>query len=137
MAVGSDLVAGSLGPEDLHTILIESQRPLASSVVEAIQSRWENTLSKYAGDASLYQNTDFRFKLFDFTTYISKAEFGILAFNDIGRVWLGGEDSDIWHHGYGGGLWTSPFQLSVLTATFERSRDEPSGLFSFRFSFLF
>ncbi len=92
---------------------------------------------RYAGDASLYQNTEFRFRLFNFSTYIAKGEFGIIGFNDFGRIWLGGEDSNVWHHGYGGGLWMSPFNLAVLSATYEWSKDEPAGLFTFRFKFLF
>jgi hypothetical protein len=93
--------------------------------------------NRYAGDASVYQNTELRFKLFDFSTYFAKGEFGLIGFNDFGRVWLGGEDSNIWHHGYGGGIWMSPFNIAVLTATYEWSKDEPPGLFSFRFRFLF
>ncbi len=93
--------------------------------------------SRYAGDASVYQNTEFRFKLFNFSTYFAKGEFGILAFNDVGRVWLEGEDSNNWHHGYGGGIWVSPFSIAVLTASYERSKDEPDGLFTLRFKFLF
>jgi len=92
---------------------------------------------RYAGDASLYQNTDFRFKLFEFSTYFARGEFGLLGFNDFARVWLGGEDSNVWHHGYGGGLWMSPFRMAVLSATYELSKDESPGLFSFRFRFLF
>ena len=30
---------------------------------------------------------------------------GLLAFADVGRVYLSGEDSNKWHEGYGGGLW--------------------------------
>ncbi|KPL16321.1 MAG: hypothetical protein AMS26_04925 [Bacteroides sp. SM23_62] len=93
--------------------------------------------TRYAGDASLYQNTELRFKLFNFSTYIAKGETGILAFNDFGRVFLDEEDSRVWHHGFGSGLWLSPFRLAVLTATWEWSKDEPNGLFSFRFRFLF
>jgi hypothetical protein len=93
--------------------------------------------TRFSGDASLYQNTDLRFKLFNFSTYIAKGEFGIIGFNDFGRVWLGGEDSHKWHHGYGGGLWASPFRLAVLSATYEWSKDETKGLFAFRFRFLF
>ncbi|MFC2098832.1 BamA/TamA family outer membrane protein, partial [Bacteroidota bacterium] len=92
---------------------------------------------RYAGDASLYQNTELRFKLFKYRTYFTKGEFGILGFNDVGRVWLGGEESSLWHHGYGGGLWMSPFTMVVMSASFESSKDEPDGLFTFRFSFLF
>ncbi len=93
--------------------------------------------TRYSGDASLYQNTDLRFKLFNFSTYLAKGDFGIIGFNDFGKVWLGGEDSRVWHHGYGGGLWASPFSLAVLSATYEWSKDEPKGLFAFRFRFLF
>ena len=73
----------------------------------------------------------------DYSNYISKGEFGILAFNDVGRVWLEGEDSNQWHHGYGGGIWVSPFSIAVLSASYERSEDEPGGLFTLRFKFLF
>jgi len=93
--------------------------------------------NRYVGDASVYQNTEFRFKLFNFSTYFAKGEFGIIAFNDVGRVWLEGEDSNLWHHGYGGGIWVSPFSMAVLTASYERSKDEPDGLFTLRFKFLF
>ena len=93
--------------------------------------------TRYSGDASFYQNTEFRFKLFDFTTYMARGEFGILGFNDIGRVWLEGENSGVWHHGYGGGIWVSPFSVAVLTASYERSKDEPGGLFTLRFRYLF
>jgi hypothetical protein len=92
---------------------------------------------RYAGDASLYQNTELRFKLFDFSTYIAKGEFGITGFNDFARVWYEGENSRLWHHGYGAGLWLSPFRLAVLTATYEWSEDESPGLFRLRFNFLF
>ena len=93
--------------------------------------------TRYAGDASVYQNTEIRYRLFDFSAYFAKGVFGIIGFNDFGRVWLGGEDSRVWHHGYGGGLWMSPFNLAVLSATYEWSKDEPAGLFSLRFRFLF
>ena len=93
--------------------------------------------TRYSGDANVYQNTELRFKLFNFATYIAKGEAGILGFNDFGRVWLAGEDSKVWHHGAGGGFWISPFRLAVLNAMWEWSKDEPNGLFSFRFRFLF
>ena len=55
----------------------------------------------------------------------------------MGRVWLEGEDSNVWHHGYGAGIWVSPFSVAVVTACFERSVDEPGGLFTLRFKYLF
>jgi hypothetical protein len=93
--------------------------------------------TRYSGDGSVYQNTELRFKLFNFATYIAKGEAGIIGFNDFGRVFVDEEDSKIWHHGVGGGFWLSPFRLAVLNATWEWSKDEPNGLFTFRFRFLF
>ncbi len=93
--------------------------------------------NRFAGDACAYQNSEFRFRLFNFSNYISKGEFGILAFNDVGRVWLTGEDSNIWHHGYGAGVWVSPFSVAVVTACYERSKDETAGLFTLNFKYLF
>lgn len=93
--------------------------------------------TRFSGDKCLYQNTEFRFKLFNFSNYISKGEVGVLAFNDVGRVWFEGEDSSRWHHGYGGGIWISPFRVAVLAASYERSKDELAGLFSLRFKYLF
>ncbi|HHN48226.1 MAG TPA: hypothetical protein ENN08_04745, partial [Bacteroidales bacterium] len=57
--------------------------------------------TRYAGDASLYQNTEIRFKISKIKTYMARGSFGLLAFNDLGRVWLDGEHSSKWHHGYG------------------------------------
>jgi hypothetical protein len=93
--------------------------------------------NRYSGDACVYQNSEFRFRLFNFSNYISKGEFGILAFNDVGRVWLEGEDSNKWHDGYGAGVWVSPFSVAVITACYERSQDEKPGLFTFNFKYLF
>jgi hypothetical protein len=34
-------------------------------------------------------------------------ELGVLGFTDVGRVFLKGESSDVWHTGVGGGVWFS------------------------------
>jgi hypothetical protein len=38
---------------------------------------------------------------------------GALAFADTGRVWLDGETSNVWHHGFGGGLMARPLATSA------------------------
>jgi hypothetical protein len=62
-------------------------------------------------------------------------EMGLLAFNDFGRVWVDGEDSDKWHHGFGGGFWLSPFKLMVITANFSHSTEDD--IFSLEFKYMF
>lgn len=93
--------------------------------------------TRYSGDISFYQNTEIRVRLLQVKSYISKGHFGLLLFNDVGRVWWQGEKSRMWHHGYGGGLWISPFGMTIVNFIYERSADEREGLFSVRFGFLF
>jgi hypothetical protein len=62
--------------------------------------------ARFQGDASLWGNAEARLRLFS-TTLLLPSHIGLLAFADGGRVWYGGEDSDIWHGGGGGGGWLS------------------------------
>ncbi len=71
---------------------------------------------RFAGDASLYANSELRLYVGTFK-FLVPVMFGPLAFIDTGRVYFEGEDSDTWHTGYGGGLWfgfiESRYALSV------------------------
>jgi hypothetical protein len=93
--------------------------------------------NRYSGYASFYQNSDLRIKLSRVRSYVTRGYFGLILFNDLGRVWEKNEDSHKWHHGYGGGLWVSPYEMTIITAMYEFSRDEKEGLFSLRLGFLF
>ncbi|MHA4811160.1 metallophosphoesterase family protein [Flavitalea flava] len=90
---------------------------------------------RFGGDEIVYHNLDLRVKLTDFTTYLFPGSFGFLAFNDIGRVWLKGEDSHQWHDGYGGGLWVDLLKTVVLTASYTRGTDGGLALISWGFQF--
>ncbi|GET29404.1 hypothetical protein SD074_16060 [Prolixibacter sp. SD074] len=90
---------------------------------------------RFYGDQAIYQNSEFRFKLFNFASYLLNGELGILAFYDTGRVWLENEDSDRWHKGYGGGFWLSPFEKTILTTTYNLSKEDQMLQFSFNFKF--
>lgn len=59
---------------------------------------------RFAGDAAAFGNLDVRLRL---TTlhFVMPWDFGLLGIADAGRVWLSGESSRQWHHGFGGGLW--------------------------------
>jgi len=91
--------------------------------------------NRFAGDHTFYQNTEIRFKVLNFKNYIFNGETGFLVFNDIGRVWLKGEESSRWHNGFGAGIWLIPFEMTVLTVSYEHSREENLVTFSFRFMF--
>jgi hemolysin activation/secretion protein len=78
---------------------------------------------RFAGDEEFYHNIDLRFRLADFQTYLFPGSLGLLFFNDVGRVWLHGEDSKQWHDGYGGGFWISPLKKFVLSASYAEGTD--------------
>jgi hypothetical protein len=60
---------------------------------------------------------------------------GINGFYDVGRVWLEGESSDLWHMGGGAGIWIAP--LDLVTLNFEIAGSRETTLFYFRMGFLF
>jgi hypothetical protein len=90
---------------------------------------------RFAGTARLYGNLELRMKLFDFQSYIFPGTVGLVAFNDIGRVWYKKENSDVWHYGYGGGIYFSPANLLLITATVGASKESvlPNFTVGFRF----
>jgi len=71
---------------------------------------------RFAGDQSFYNNLEMRIRLANFVSYISPGELGLIGFEDIGRVWKKGEDSDKWHNGIGGGLYFAPASMAVIRA---------------------
>jgi hypothetical protein len=91
--------------------------------------------NRYAGDQLCYQNTEIRFKLMNLKSYVFNGQTGIIVFNDIGRVWVAGENSKVWHNGYGIGIWVAPFDYTALTVTFSSSKQENLLDFTFRFMF--
>jgi hypothetical protein len=91
--------------------------------------------TRFYGDESFYSNFEIRMKLFSIRSYILPASAGFLAFHDVGRVWLDGEDSEKWHRGIGGGVWLAPFNLAIVSAEVGASEEET--LFYIRLGFLF
>lgn len=69
---------------------------------------------RFGGQHSLYNNLELRYKVTDFINYILPGQFGLLAFHDVGRVWARNEKSDVWHQGYGGGIYFAPAALTVF-----------------------
>jgi hypothetical protein len=91
--------------------------------------------TRFAGDGMLYNNIDVRVRLKNYQGYLYTGSYGFLLFHDIGRVWLKGEDSNKWHNGYGGGLWLSPANVLVLTASAMHSKEGWLPLVSLGFQF--
>jgi hypothetical protein len=79
--------------------------------------------SRFIGNTVLYNNLELRLKLFDWQNYLLPSTFGVVAFNDAGRVWLPGEHSDTWHDTYGGGVFIIPFHAFIFQAVMGKSPD--------------
>jgi hypothetical protein len=101
--------------------------------------------TRFYGDQKMYSNFEVRLRLLNFRSYLFPASFGVLAFHDLGRVWYkddGGVDptstsgkSNVWHKSIGGGLWFTPFNLTVLSTEIGHSKE--GNLFYVRLGFLF
>lgn len=92
---------------------------------------------RFSGDAIAFNNTELRLKLFEFNSYLFPATVGLIAFNDVGRVWVKGETSKAWHDGYGGGLYLSPVNTLIISATVGRSEEEVLPYITFGLGFKF
>lgn len=80
--------------------------------------------NRFAGGSTLYSSLEFRVKLKEVKSYLLPGSFGLIGFNEIGRVWQRGESSQRWHYTYGGGLYYIPFNLFLVSATMGFSKEE-------------
>ncbi|WP_310397881.1 hypothetical protein [Hymenobacter sp.] len=80
--------------------------------------------TRFAGRQRAYNNAEVRVQVGQFRSYLFPATYGLLAFHDVGRVWVPAETSRTWHRGYGGGIWLAPFQQVVLSAMLGFSRED-------------
>ncbi|MES2277658.1 MAG: BamA/TamA family outer membrane protein [Bacteroidota bacterium] len=69
---------------------------------------------RFTGKSMAFNNFEVRVKLADVTSYLLPGTLGMLAFNDVGRVWSPGETSSQLHVGYGGGLFFLPGDLFLI-----------------------
>lgn len=90
---------------------------------------------RFRGESSFSQQLDIRIDLFEWQNYVLPSKVGLILFNDFGRVWLDGEDSDTWHHGYGGGFYLTPFGRFTLNLLLAKSREGFMPLFKMGFYF--
>ncbi len=90
---------------------------------------------RFLGDSSLYGSAELRLRL-SRLAIILPGDVGLLGFVDSGRVWLGGEDSNTWHTGAGGGIWYSLMDdLGLLSAGIAHSKEDDLFFFKGGFSF--
>jgi hypothetical protein len=101
--------------------------------------------TRFYGDSKAYMNNEIRLKLLTFRSYLFPATLGVHGFYDVGRVWYkdsAGIDpsatdgsSSVWHTGFGGGIWFTPFNMTVVSTEFGHSVD--GNMVYVRLGFLF
>ena len=84
---------------------------------------------RFSGTSVAYGSLELRVRLFESTSYFLPGEIGLVGFNDIGRVWLKGQHSELWHDSYGGGFYYAAYNYALLSATIGFSKEEK--LFNF------
>jgi hypothetical protein len=80
--------------------------------------------NRFSGRSLLYGSMELRQKVFGSKSFLFPGDIGVIGFGDIGRVWMPGEDSKKWHTSYGTGLYYSPFNLAIVSATVAFSKEE-------------
>ena len=91
--------------------------------------------TRFFGDTRLYNNMELRMRIATLKNPLLPVNFGFNLFNDVGRVWLDGEDSNKLHHGYGGGLWFAPINATVMAIEVAKTEEETG--FYLRLGYLF
>jgi hypothetical protein len=90
---------------------------------------------RFAGDAGVLLNSEARLHLARLHAAMP-LDVGVVGIADVGRVWLEGESSDVWHAGTGGGLWFAlPDRSFGLVVSYVQSVDDNSVLFETGFGF--
>lgn len=79
---------------------------------------------RFSGTSLAYGSLELRLKLFTSKSYLLPGDVGLLGFNDIGRVWLQGQNSELWHDAYGAGVYFAAFNYALLSATIGFSKEE-------------
>ena len=91
---------------------------------------------RFAGRSKFFNNTELRWRVATFRTYLFPAYFGMFAFYDAGKLWEDGSDSSTgWLNGYGGGVWIAPLSRIVLSVSYTASKEDKIPIVSLGWKF--
>jgi len=84
---------------------------------------------RFSGTALAYTSLELRVRLFQSRSFFLPGDVGIIGFNDLGRVWLRDERSELWHDSYGFGFYYTAYNYVLISASMAFSKEEQ--LFNF------
>jgi len=93
------------------------------------------TRNRFAGETSVYFNSEIRKSFLKVKNYVAAFDFGMLAHADLGRVYEEGESSKRWHNSIGGGAFLNV--LDYLTLVFTYTVSDVDQVFNFGTNFYF
>jgi len=91
--------------------------------------------TRYYGRTSFYHNIEARIKIADINFYIFPGKVGLVLFYDYGRIWQDHEHSNVWHQGYGPGIYIQMFNRLAFTGTY--GFGSSNSFLNIQFGFLF
>ncbi|HEY0978485.1 MAG TPA: hypothetical protein VGE21_13515, partial [Flavobacteriales bacterium] len=110
--------------------------PLTASTIGGFETVRGLRRDRFAGNTAAYGNFEVRADLFTSRNAVLPFRMGLIALADAGRVWVDATDnSPLWHHAFGGGLYISPLGMLVLQGTYAVSDDD--ALVDVRIGFFF
>ena len=77
--------------------------------------------NRFAGRTASFSNAELRQSLIKVKNYVMPFDLGVLFNADIARVWISGEDSDVWHNSFGGGAFISILDYLSIAGTYSIS----------------
>ena len=80
---------------------------------------------RFWGKSSVWNTNDLRF-ISPVRSYLFNGKAGVQVFFDDGRVWMPGENSNLWHTAYGAGIILAPFNFLYADFNYGRSQNESS-----------
>ncbi len=90
---------------------------------------------RFVGGEAFAAGGDIRYSFDKFKTRFLPFQIGLFGGYDIGRVWLDGENSNVWHDSYGGGFWIN--SAEAVSGKFNFFTGSEGWRFSFGFGFSF
>ncbi len=78
---------------------------------------------RFYGESMFYNQAELQF-LRPVKTFLFNGTAGLIGFFDIGRIWHWGEESNVWHKGYGGGIFLAPFNKISIAVFYGKSKNE-------------
>jgi UDP-2,3-diacylglucosamine pyrophosphatase LpxH len=91
--------------------------------------------NRFRGASLFYQNIDLRMKVIKSRNNILPFDIGIVGGYDYGRVWVEGQDSDVWHSSLTAGLYFDLLSAAVIQPYVSFTNEETAINLMFGFNF--